>query len=228
MAALLKEFDNTLSVDAIYATMQSTAVDMSTPGFDFKTGHGLVQATSALASLDVDGDIIPDSQDNCPDDANATQDDNDSDGLGDVCDPDDDNDGLSDADEALYSSNPFLPDTDGGTLSDGDEVNVYGSDPTLTDTDTDGFNDDVEVAAGSDPDDNTSIPGVSTGDINGDGSVDIIDVLLATRIAIGNLVPTTNQLLRGDVAPQNAGIPMPNGVIDAGDLVVIQKMAFGL
>lgn len=227
MAALLKEFDNTLTPDAVYTTMQATAVDMNSAGFDFKTGYGLVQATLALASLDVDADTIPNNQDNCPDDANTTQDDFDNDGLGDVCDPDDDNDGLLDVDEAVYGSNPFLADTDGDTLSDGDEVNVYGSDPTLIDTDNDGFNDDVEVAAGSDPNSNTSIPGVSTGDVNGDGNVNVVDVLLATRIVIGDLVPTTNQLLRGDVAPLISGIPAPNGVINAGDLVVIQRFASG-
>ena len=86
-------------------------------------------------------------------------------------------------------------------LGDGDEVNFYGSDPTLMDTDSDGFDDDVEVTTGSDPGNNASIPGVSTGDINGDGNVNVVDILLATRIAVGDLVPTTNQLLRGDVAP---------------------------
>lgn len=145
-----------------------------------------------------------------------------------MCDPDDDNDGLSDIDEALYGSNPFLVDSDGDTLGDGDEVNIHGSDPTLVDTDSDGFDDDVEVAAGSNPDDDQSIPGVSSGDINGDGVVDGVDVLLATRISIGELVPTTNQLLRGDAAPQVSGSPAPDGVINAGDLVVIQRLALGL
>lgn len=228
MAALLKEFDNTLTPGSVYSTMQTTAVDMDVAGFDFNTGYGLVQATPALASLDIDADTIPNSQDNCPDDANTAQDNFDNDGLGDVCDPDDDNDGLSDVDEAVYGSNPFLVDTDGDTLGDGDEVNIHGSDPTLLDTDSDGFDDDVEVAAGSDPDDNQSIPGVSTGDISGDGIIDAVDVLLATRISIGELVPTTNQLMRGDAAPLVSGIPAPDGVINAGDLVVIQQLALGL
>ena len=223
MAALLKEFDGSLTPDSIYTTMQDTAVEMDVAGFDYLTGHGLVQATLALASLDDDSDTVPDSQDNCPDDANTTQDDFDNDGLGDVCDPDDDNDGLSDADEIINGTNQFLADSDGDNLSDGDEVNLYGTNPTLADTDSDGFNDDVEILAGSDPDSNTSIPGVSSGDINGDDNVDVIDYLLATRIAVGDLIPTTNQLLRGDVAPQNNGVPVPNGIIDAGDLVVIQK-----
>lgn len=37
---------------------------------------------------DGDGDGVPDSEDNCPDDANADQSDTDGDGIGDACDPD--------------------------------------------------------------------------------------------------------------------------------------------
>jgi hypothetical protein len=228
MAALIKQFDNSLSPDDVYNTMRSTAIDMNTAGFDFNSGFGLVQATLALASLDDDNDGIPDTQDNCPIDANDTQDDNDSDGIGDVCDPDDDNDGLSDVDETTYGTNPFVVDTDGDTLSDGDEVNLHGTDPALIDTDSDGFDDNVEIDAGSNPIDGTSIPGTASGDINYDGAVDTIDVLLANRIALGELTPDTNQLLRGDVAPIVSGAPTPDGMINAADLLVIQRMALGL
>ena len=228
MAALLMEFDSTLSPDAIYTSMQSTAVDMSTAGFDFKTGHGLVQATLALASLDVDGDQIPDSQDNCPTDANTTQDNFDNDGLGDVCDPDDDDDGLSDADEVLYGSNPFSADTDGDTLIDGDEVHIYGTDPTLTDTDSDGFNDEVEVAAGSDPLDDTSVPTpLANGDINDDGQVDVADLLLATRILNGQYIPTQEEQERWDVAPLVNNIPVPDLQNNVGDYLVLQRKVLG-
>ena len=57
---------------------------------------------------------------------------------------------------------------------------------------------------------------------------DSIDVLLATRITVGDLIPTTNQLLRGDVAPQISGLPDPDGHINTGDLVIIQRTALGL
>lgn len=67
---------------------------------------------------DKDGDGFANNLDNCPNDFNPDQLDTDTDGKGDVCDPDDDNDGVTDADEALNGSNPMVADTDGDGLSD--------------------------------------------------------------------------------------------------------------
>lgn len=55
--------------------------------------------------FDTDGDGHLDIDDNCPDDANALQEDNEGDGIGDVCDPDDDNDGRPDTED----SDPYTP-----------------------------------------------------------------------------------------------------------------------
>ncbi len=55
------------------------------------------KTTIPLADADADG--VPDRNDNCANDANATQPDFDNDGAGDACDPDDDNDGLADLDD---------------------------------------------------------------------------------------------------------------------------------
>jgi len=176
---------------------------------------------------DFDGDGIQDALDNCPLNANANQLDADNDGAGDVCDLDDDNDGLSDLDEInIYGTNPLLVDTDGDGLSDGAEVNTHGTNPLNVDSDTDGFNDNVEINAGTNPLDALNFP--ADGDINNDGAVNVVDLLLATQIALGLKTPTANELLHGDVAPLIAGLPTPDGEINAADLIVIQQKIFGL
>jgi len=61
------------------------------------------------------------------------------------------------------------------------------------------------------------------GDLNADGVVDVADVALAERIAIGLVTPTANQLLHGDVAPAGG-----NGTIDIADVARIRRKALGL
>ncbi len=58
VAALMKQLDPSLTPDAIYAALKATAIDMDDPattafdtGFDFRSGHGLIQADAALAAL---------------------------------------------------------------------------------------------------------------------------------------------------------------------------------
>ncbi len=59
-------------------------------------------------------------------------------------------------------------------------------------------------------------------------AVSLVDALVALKIAIGILDPTTEQILRGDVAPVVEGIPMGDGRIDVEDVLVILRMALGL
>jgi hypothetical protein len=112
--------------------------------------------------LDCDG--VPDALDNCPSIANADQLNDDrnftdnsppyvsavddrtrpnSDGNGNLCDPDDDNDGLADAVEVLAVP---CPAASGST------------DPTRIDSDGDGFVDGIECAFGADPVNTSSKP----------------------------------------------------------------------
>jgi hypothetical protein len=66
------------------------------------------------ASLDSDGDGVPDATDNCPDDANADQADADADGVGDVCD------------NCPEVYNPDQTDTDGDGVGDACEPTPVG------------------------------------------------------------------------------------------------------
>ncbi len=57
---------------------------------------------------------------------------------------DSDNDGVYDYYEKFYDTDPELADTDGDTLSDGEELYLLNLDPTLYDTDDDGISDAEE------------------------------------------------------------------------------------
>lgn len=145
---------------------QDAAVDIWDPDAD---------ASDPCASYtDEDGDTIPDSLEGTYD--------FDGDGIPSYLDLDSDNDTIPDSVEAGdedictvpvnsdwgYDSrgNPTgddLPDfldedSDNDGLSDHDEYNLYCSDYRLKDTDVDWFTDLIEVAAGSDPCDSTSVP----------------------------------------------------------------------
>ncbi len=192
--------------------------------------------TGDACAIDFDSDGLPDSFDNCPNIANTNQLDTDNDGFGNVCDTDDDNDGLSDILEATIGSNPLLTDSDGDTLSDFFEINFDGNpnsytpgtdlNPLSDDTDGDGFNDDIEVAESSSPLDGLVTP--ADGDVNLDGVVNAADLLIITRISLGIITANSSQQLHGDVAPQTAGVPVPNGQINAADILLVKQKIFGL
>ena len=89
---------------------------------------------------DVDGDGIPDIQDNCPADFNPTQLDFDVDNFGDACDLDDDNDMTPDSDDCQ----PFNTNVNPGADEECDGVDNncdFQVDEGFVDTDADGFKD---------------------------------------------------------------------------------------
>jgi hypothetical protein len=127
--------------------------------------------TPVVAPVDTDNDTIPDTTDNCPNNANTDQADADNDGVGDVCDStpngaDSDSDTIPDAtDNCPNNANTDQADTDGDGVGDvcdddrdGDGINNSGDafpdDPTeQTDTDGDGVGNNAD-----DDDDGDAIP----------------------------------------------------------------------
>ena len=73
---------------AVDRTPDALATDMATALDEYRTHPDYV-------GLRLDGDAIENEVDNCPNDYNPTQLDNDLDGLGDTCDPDDDDDAVA-------------------------------------------------------------------------------------------------------------------------------------
>jgi len=140
-------------------------------------------------------------------------DDPDGDGLVNAIDTDDDNDGILD----IYETNTgtFVSPTDTGTNA------------LIADTDGDGVNDGLEVEAGTNPNDILDFPILSNGDVNNDGTVDAADLVLATRIILGQMIATPLQTAKLDVAPLVAGTPVPDGLITTGDYVVLVRKVVG-
>jgi pseudolysin len=62
-----------------------------------------------------------------------------------------DSDGLTNLEEYILGTEPDLSDSDGDSLSDGDEVNTHATDPLAPDTDLDNMPDGWEITNGLDP-----------------------------------------------------------------------------
>ncbi|HET6419778.1 MAG TPA: Ig-like domain repeat protein [Geobacteraceae bacterium] len=68
----------------------------------------------------------------------------------------------------------------------------------------------------------------SSGDINGDGKIDIADALMAMKVTVNLMTLNAEQLKRGDVAPLVNSVSEPDGTIGLDDAILILRKAVGL
>ena len=106
-----------------------------------------------------------------------------------------------------------MPDADSDGMSDLWEQAHFGSSGILStgDADGDGISNLDEYLQGSNPLD---------GDVNGDGRLNIVDLLLAQRHVLGVAPLNPSQEAALDLAPLPGGA---DGVVNPGDIVVLQR-----
>jgi len=213
-AALLLSQHPEFTTADLRARLIADSYDVSSAGFDFRTGYGRI-------SMDADDDSVNHDLDNCVLIANIDQLNTDLDTQGNVCDDDDDNDNLTDIFELSIGTNTLLADTDGDDLSDffevsfdGDATNfILGMDlnPLLADTDGDTISDYDELAWDG------NVLSYSVGsdlnplneDTDGDSFSDANDP-----------APIDFNFADADIAPLGS----PDGIVDLADYIVYQRM----
>lgn len=112
--SLLREAEPTLSVVELEMAIETSNATVSVGGNTFPRLDCLAAVESVLGGTDADSDGVTDALDNCIDIANTDQRDTNSDGFGNVCDPDLDNNGIVN----FLDVSQFVDDF--GTVSSGD------------------------------------------------------------------------------------------------------------
>ena len=128
--------------------------------------------------------------------------------------PDDDQDGQTNKEEATQGTLPANTDQDGDGLTNSDEWFIHGTDSANADSDGDGVYDNVEISQGTDPNDPNS--GAQLGDVNGDGQINVGDLVVLTRIVMGLHTPTPGEITRGDMNQDTQ--------LNAADILLLQKL----
>jgi hypothetical protein len=128
------------------------------------------------------------------------------------------------SDEESFDIDVAILDSDSDTISDYEEITIYGTLPDNPDTDGDQIGDGEEINNGSDPVDPLSWPNYADGDLAPlgapDGQINAGDYLIAQRIALGELTPTAVELAHGDLYPPGS----PDGVINTSDLILLLQL----
>ncbi len=169
------------------------------------SGYGRLNLHGALTIVDTNLDGLPDAVDTDNDGLPDSIEDSNRNGVVDPGEtdpliPDTDGDGILDGQEDSNGNgvvdvgevDPLNPDSDGDGALDGQEdsngngvVDVWEADPLNPDSDGDGITDGYEInIGGTDPTSQTPLC-ANPGDMNGDGTVNLGDLLLLQRDILG-------------------------------------------
>jgi len=204
-----------------------TDSDTIPDGYEFENG---LNPLSDDSLLDLDGDLVGNLQEF-------------TDGT-DPQDTDTDDDFSSDGEEATNGTDPLDPDSDNDTLLDGHETRTdnfvsatdTGTNPLVPDSDMDGFDDNVEVTLGSDPNDSASFPAAVSLPIVDDFEDGVLDVALwrtingtvsqnASATVLGGNVTEAN----GDLKFEDRGYLITSAEFDpevVGGLQITGELSF--
>jgi hypothetical protein len=208
----------TVSVDLVADSDGDTVPDDYDVLTDLCPGTAPAAAVDANgcsdAQVDGDGDGICDpgapsagpsactGSDNCPGDANPLQEDNDNDGLGDVCDPDDDEDGILDdgGGSGTIGDEPCI----GGVTASCDDNCVLIANPGQEDAESDGIGNVCELDVDC-----------SGGDLVITDAVMILQYIVGLADASDDQCPSVAADLYGPRASAYVAYPGGGTIIDA-------------
>ena len=185
-----------------------------------------------VASLDRDGDGVPDDRDNCSMIWNPGQEDSDSSGVGDAC-QDADRDGVLDTvDNCVFRANPDQADSDGDGHGDACDNCPASQDRNQIDSDGDGLGNvcdpDIDEDSHANEVDNCPLSMNDQSNLDGDGLGDVCDPdidgdgianLVDGRIE-GNLFVDESQLASVSFSDAALGGTSYGQILDAGGLTL--------
>lgn len=205
------EYQNGKRAEETFSVMNYNEENMKNVPLDLEDtdGEGLNNYLESLYGTDkdkadTDGDGLSDYMELAEIGTNPLIVDTDGNGISDA-EEDSDGDGLSNAAEVKYGTMLYAMDSDLDGLTDGEEVERYGTNPLSADTDGDGASDKWEVQNGHNPRENNSNFEVNADVDMGEISFEIKVTANGANAESFRVVPVTNTSLVNSTIPGYMG-----------------------